>query len=142
MWYHYSWVHTCQINMGGKFKYFFKTTAQLTIHFIISLYVLLGNNLQHYKAFTCSRKRPSTVNKHCRSGQCSCSKPRQESKFSCPVFVCVEKQRFGDPNFLGENDSDWSIFAVQSRGWKFKADVSPTVVYSHMDLKVPMHRNV
>ena len=30
-----------------------------------------------------------------------CSKPQQCSKFSCLVFVRVEKQRFGDANFSG-----------------------------------------
>ena len=61
-----------------------------------------NNNLQHCKAFSCNRKRPSTVNKHCRSVQCSCSKQHQESKFSCLVVVRLEK-RFGDGNVSGEN---------------------------------------
>ena len=66
MWYHYDWVHTYQINIGGKFKYLSKT-AQHTVHLIISLHLLLGNNLHRHKTFTCNRYRPSTVNKHCRS---------------------------------------------------------------------------
>ena len=86
IWYHYDWVHTYQINMSRKFKYLSKT-AQRSIHFIISLDVLLGNNLQRYKAFACNRKRPATVS---RRGQCR--KPLQDSKFSC-LFSCALKNK-------------------------------------------------
>ena len=114
MWYHYDWVHTYQINMGGKLKYLSKT-AQRTVHLIISLYILLGNNLQRYKAFTNNRKQPSTVNKHfCRSGHCN-KLNLQDSKFSCLVFVHVEKQRFEDANFSG---GEMILIAVGSPGWK------------------------
>ena len=41
-----NWVYTHQIKIGEKFKYFLKTTAQRTVHLIISLYLLFGNNLQ------------------------------------------------------------------------------------------------
>ena len=115
--------YTYQINVGRKFKYLFKTTAQCTVHLIISLYVLLGNNLQHYKAFTCNRKCPRTVNKHCRRSQCNCSKPQQESKFNCLVFVRSEKQRFrrfADANFsLGEIILIGQFFAVRLLGEQF-----------------------
>ena len=40
---------------------------------LISLYILLGNNLQGYRAFTRNRKRPSPVKKPCLSGECSSS---------------------------------------------------------------------
>ena len=84
--------------MGGKVNHLFKT-AQFLVHLIISLYVIVGNNLQHYKAFTSNRKRPSTVNKHCLNGQCC--RTQQDSKFNCLVFVFVEKQRLGDTKFSG-----------------------------------------
>ena len=42
MWYNCDWVHTYEINMGGKFKYLSKP-VQHTVHFIISLDDLLGN---------------------------------------------------------------------------------------------------
>ena len=69
-WQHYDWVHTYQINKGGKFKYLSKTAQRMT-HLIISLYILLGNNLQRHKAFASDRKRPSGTNKHYQSDQCS-----------------------------------------------------------------------
>ena len=47
--------------MDEKFKYLSKT-AQRIVHLIISLYILCGNNLQRYKAFTSSKKQPLTVN--------------------------------------------------------------------------------
>ena len=102
--------------MGGKFKYLSKT-AQRTVHLIISIYVLFGNNLQRYKAFISTRKRPSTVNKHCRSSQCAASHSMQDSRFSCLVFVGVGKQRFGDANFSeGEMILIGQFFAVGSPG--------------------------
>ena len=53
------------------------------------------------KLLLVTEKRPSTVNKHFQSVQCSCSKPPQDSQSNCLVFVRVEKQRFGDGNFSG-----------------------------------------
>ena len=45
-WNQQNWVYTHQIKIGEKFKYFFKRIAQRTVHLIISLYLLFGNNLQ------------------------------------------------------------------------------------------------
>ena len=121
MWYHYDSVHTYQINMGGKFKYLSKT-AQRTVYLIISLYVLLGNNLQRYNAFTSNRKRPSIVLKINIVGAVSAASfSMQDNKFSYLVFVRVEKQRFRDANFFWErNDSDWSIFCCWITGQAYK----------------------
>ena len=85
--------------MDGEFKYISKT-EQRAVHLIISLYILLGNSLQRYKAFTSNRKRPSNVNKHCQSGRAAIHS-MQDSKFSCLVLVRFETQRFGDTNFSG-----------------------------------------
>ena len=42
----------------------------------------------------------------------------EDSKFSCLVFVRVEKQRFGDANFSGgEMILIGKFFAVGSPGW-------------------------
>ena len=42
IWYHYDWVHTYQINMGGKLKHLSKTAQRTTVHFIISIFDDLG----------------------------------------------------------------------------------------------------
>ena len=87
MWYHYDWVNTYQIDMDGKFKYLSKT-AQRTVH-LISLDVLLDNNLQLYKAFTSNRKQTSSVNKHCRSGLLHSARPGCKTINLAASFSCA-----------------------------------------------------
>ena len=99
MWYHYGWVNTYQMNISGKFKYSSKT-AECAVHGSLLHYMFyLVTICCLIKSFTCNRKRQSTVNKYCPSGQCSTAS--HGSKFSCLVFVSIEKQRFGDDNFSG-----------------------------------------
>ena len=74
--------------------------AQCTVHLIISLYILLGNNLQRYKAFTSDRNDLQLYINIVGAANAE-SYRIQDRKFSFLVSVRVVKQRFGNANFYG-----------------------------------------